>query len=118
MNYVLKMSFHFENINLIGKCYEGLLLYSPTTTQHNFLFLKIPILVTSRISDGLMISIKIKPELHHTLTTLQRGASGSSRNFSEQSKTLSLTRIILIHFCVRRLFHSRTFKIWRTFSKS
>ena len=35
--------------------------------------------------------------------------SGSSRNFSEQSKTLSSTRIVFIHFCVRRLFHSSTF---------
>ena len=30
---VLKMIFHLENINLIGKCYRGLLLYSPTTAQ-------------------------------------------------------------------------------------
>ena len=47
------MSFHLENINLIGKCYEDLLLYSPSTTQHNFLFLTIPILVKPRVRDGL-----------------------------------------------------------------
>ena len=53
MDYVLKIIFHLENINLSGKCYKGLLLYSPSTTQHNFLFFKIPIYVESRISDGL-----------------------------------------------------------------
>ena len=44
---VLKMSFHLENINLIGKCYRGLLLYSPSTAQHNFLFLQFPFLWNS-----------------------------------------------------------------------
>ena len=33
-----KMSIHLENIDLIDKCYEDLLLYSPSTTQHNFIF--------------------------------------------------------------------------------
>ena len=47
------MSFHLENINLIEKCNEDLLLYSPSTTQHKFLYLKIPIFVKSRVSDGL-----------------------------------------------------------------
>ena len=50
------MSFHLENINLIRKCYEGLLLYSPSTTQHNFLFFKIPISEKSGVGDGLCVS--------------------------------------------------------------
>ena len=44
---VLKMSFHLENINLIGKRYKRLLLYSPSTAQHIFLFLKFPFLWNS-----------------------------------------------------------------------
>ena len=35
---ISKMIIPLENINLNGKCYEGLLLYSPRTTQHNFIF--------------------------------------------------------------------------------
>ena len=55
MNYVQKMSFHLKNINLIGKCYEVLLLYSPSTTHHNFclskfLFLWNPGSVTDYVS--------------------------------------------------------------------
>ena len=46
------MNFHLENINLIGKCYAGLLLYSPSTTQHNFYFLKIPVSAKSRVGDA------------------------------------------------------------------
>ena len=53
---ISKMSFHLENINLIGKCYKDLLLYSPSTTRHNFLFFKIPIFVKSGVVDGLCIS--------------------------------------------------------------
>ena len=53
MDYVSKMSFHLENINLIGKCYEGLWLYSRSTTYHNFLISKIPISSKFRVGDGL-----------------------------------------------------------------
>ena len=56
MDYVLKMSFNQKNIILIRKCYWDLLLYSPSTTQQNFLFLKIPIFVKSRVGDELCIS--------------------------------------------------------------
>ena len=55
MDYVLKMSFHLENINLIGKCFWDLSLYPPSTAQHNFLFFKISIFVKSRIGDGLCV---------------------------------------------------------------
>ena len=51
-----EMNFHLENINLIRKCYETLLLYSPSTTQHNFLFSKTPISAKSQVSDGLCVS--------------------------------------------------------------
>ena len=53
MDYVLKMSFHLENINLIGKFYKNLFSYLPSKTQHKFLFFKIPIFAKSRVSDGL-----------------------------------------------------------------
>ena len=51
-----EMSSHLKNIILIRKCYWDLLLYSPSTTQQNFLFYKIPIFVKSRVGDGLCIS--------------------------------------------------------------
>ena len=56
MGYVSKMSFHLENIKLIEKCYRGLLLYSPSTSQHNFLIVKIFINAKSRVGDGLCVS--------------------------------------------------------------
>ena len=59
MDYVLKMSFNLENINLIGKWYKGLLFYSSSTTQHKFLFFKIPIFVKSRIRDVSASSTKL-----------------------------------------------------------
>ena len=43
MDYVSKMSFHLENINLIRKYYEWLFYYSSRTTQHNFCFFEIRI---------------------------------------------------------------------------
>ena len=52
---ISKMIIPLENINLIGKCYEDLLLYSPSTTRHKFLSFKIPIIVKFGIGDGLCI---------------------------------------------------------------
>ena len=49
------MSFHLENIDLIGKYYWDLLLHSPST-KHNFLFFKIPIIAKSQVVGGLCIS--------------------------------------------------------------
>ena len=43
MDYVSKMSFHLENINLIGKYYKCLFFYSSSTAQHNFRFFEISI---------------------------------------------------------------------------
>ena len=53
---VSKISFLFENIHLIEKCYESLLLYSPSTTQNNFLLFTIPIFVKSQVGGGLSVS--------------------------------------------------------------
>ena len=53
---ISKTSFQLENINPIGKCYRGLLLYSPTTARHNFLFFKISIFVKFQVGNGLCIS--------------------------------------------------------------
>ena len=56
MDYVSKISFHLEKINLTEKCHKSLLLYSPSTTQHNFLFFKIPIFMKFRVGDWLCVS--------------------------------------------------------------
>ena len=55
MDYVSKMSFHLVNINLIGKYYKSLFVYSPSTTQHKFLFFKNPIFVKSGVGDELCL---------------------------------------------------------------
>ena len=52
---ISKMIIPLENINLIGKCYEDLLFYSPSTTRRNFLSFKIPIIVKFEVGDGLCI---------------------------------------------------------------
>ena len=47
---------YYEYEYSFGKCYEVFLLFSPSTTQHNHLFFKIPIFVKFLVGDGLCIT--------------------------------------------------------------
>ena len=100
------MSFHLENINLIGKCCKGLLLYSPRTTQHNFLFFKILISPKFRVGDELCVS---KMSFHLEIIDLI-GKCYKSLLFSSPSTTQHKFPILEILFFLNSDFLIPLFK--------